>query len=159
MNEARKKRIALISLLLVGVASAAAMALMGFKSGIDLTVSPTQLFDGHYPPGKRVRIGGVVKVGSIRRATGTLETTFKVTDRFKCTSVRFNRILPDLFKEGESVIATGVLAQDGNIEAQEVLAKHDENYMPPEAEAAMAAAKIRIAQQAQNGVVNGDCLP
>ncbi len=159
MNEARKKRLVLILLLIAGVAGATGLALLGAKDGIDLTVTPTDVVEQQFPIGKRVMIGGLVKTGSIRRASDNLDVSFKVTDKFRCVTVHFSKILPDLFKEGESVVARGVIAADGSIAADSVLAKHDENYMPPEATAAMEKAKLRSASVANNGQVNADCAP
>jgi cytochrome c-type biogenesis protein CcmE len=159
MNEARKKRMVLILLLITGVAGATGLALLGAKPGIDLTVTPTDVIEQQFPAGKRVMIGGLVKTGSVRRAADSLDISFKVTDKFRCVTVHFNKILPDLFKEGESVVARGVIAADGSINADSVLAKHDENYMPPEASAAMEKAKQRSATLASNGQPNADCTP
>ena len=143
MNEIRKKRLALVGLLVLGVGSATALALTGLRGEINHFYSPSELIEGKVQVNQRLRLGGVLKEGSVQRATDSLKVQFVVTDRFKDTTVRFEGILPDLFKEGQSVITTGRLQADGTIAASEILAKHDENYMPPEAAEAMARAQLR----------------
>jgi cytochrome c-type biogenesis protein CcmE len=95
-------------------------------------VSPTDVEEQSLPAGKRFRLGGLVANGSVSRASDSLAVTFVVTDGAKSVDVRFDGILPDLFREGQGIIAIGELSPDGHFEASEVLAKHDENYMPPE---------------------------
>jgi cytochrome c-type biogenesis protein CcmE len=100
-------------------------------------VSPTDVEEQALPAGKRFRLGGLVAGGSVSRATDSLAVSFVVTDGAASTNVRFDGILPDLFREGQGVIAIGELTTGGHFEAAEVLAKHDENYMPPEVEEAL----------------------
>jgi cytochrome c-type biogenesis protein CcmE len=95
-------------------------------------VSPTDVEEQALPAGKRFRLGGLVTDGSVSRASDSLAVTFVVTDGAHSVDVRFDGILPDLFREGQGIIAIGELTPDGHFEANEVLAKHDENYMPPE---------------------------
>jgi cytochrome c-type biogenesis protein CcmE len=114
--------------------------------------SPSEVEAGNAPMHARFRLGGVVKEGSIRRVPGTLTTDFTVTDRFHDMRVQYTGILPDLFREGQSVITTGHL-RSGEFDANEVLAKHDETYMPKEVADAIAKAKAehRIPANAQGG--------
>ncbi len=161
MNEARKKRVALIALLVLGVGSATALALMGFKENLNHYFSPTDISDGKAANVSRVRLGGWVKEGSLHRSDSTTPgsavwSAFKMTDRFRCVSVRFDKILPDLFKEGETAVATGVIGADGVLVADEVLAKHDENYKPPGVEEYAKVAEQRMAAAGGNVV---DCQP
>lgn len=161
MNEARKKRVALIGLLVLGVGSATALALMGFSENLNHYYSPTEISEGKAANAKRVRLGGWVKEGSLHRpnaqtAGASVLSEFKMTDRFRCVSVRFDKILPDLFKEGETAVATGVIGADGVLIADEVLAKHDENYKPPGVEDYAKVAEKRLAAAGGNVV---DCAP
>jgi cytochrome c-type biogenesis protein CcmE len=156
MNETRKKRIALVSLLVLGVGGATALALMGFSENMNHYFSPTEIAEGKAKNITRVRLGGWVKEGSFKRDANSMESTFKFTDRFKCVTVKFDRILPDLFREGDEAVATGVLRADGVLIADEVLAKHDENYKPPGVEEYGKTAQARIAQAGGNVV---DCAP
>jgi cytochrome c-type biogenesis protein CcmE len=156
MNETRKKRVALVGLIVLGIGSATAMALMGLRENLNHYYSPTEIAEGKASQAKRVRLGGWVKEGSFKRASDSVQSQFKLTDRFRCVSVRFDKILPDLFKEGETAVATGVIGPDGVLLADEVLAKHDENYKPPGVEEYGEAAKLRV--QAAGGNVL-DCQP
>lgn len=135
--KARHKRFALIvgGVAVLGVA--AWLVLSAFQQNLVFFYSPTDVFDGKAPQGRSFRIGGMVEVGSIKRQADGLTVGFVVTDTAKSISVRYKGILPDLFKEGKGVVAQGKLGADGLFVAEEVLAKHDENYMPPEAQAAV----------------------
>ena len=140
--KSRHKKLALIAsgvaiLVIVGLLIANALS-----SNIALYISPTDVADGKAPQGKAFRIGGLVKEGSVKR--DGVNVNFIVTDTAKTVAVRYQGILPDLFKEGKGVVAQGKLEGDGIFRAQEVLAKHDENYMPPE-----AANAVERAQKAQ----------
>ena len=133
----------------VGVlAIAAALVLNAFQSNLVFFFTPTQVASHEAPVGKVFRIGGVVEEGSLRRETDGLTVRFKVTDTAKTIPVVYKGILPDLFKEGKGVVTQGRLGDDGTFVASEVLAKHDENYMPPE-----AAHAVEQAQKAQQSVV------
>lgn len=135
--KARHKRFALIvgGVTVLGVA--AWLVLSAFQQNLVFFYSPTDVFDGKAPQGRSFRIGGMVEVGSIKRQPDGLTVGFVVTDTAKSIPVRYKGILPDLFKEGKGVVAQGKLGADGMFVAEEVLAKHDENYMPPEAQAAV----------------------
>lgn len=128
LKKKRRIRLVLIGLVLLGVSS----ALVGFalKDGIEFFRSPTQVVENRPGPNERFRIGGLVEVDSLVRGTGT-DITFVVTDGNEAVKVSFTGILPDLFGEGQGVVATGKLEDDTFI-ATEILAKHDENYMPKE---------------------------
>lgn len=131
MNPIRKKRLILVSLVLLAAAAAAAFVAMALQENMNYLYSPSEVHQGKAPNNSRFRIGGVVCTGSVVRTTGTLDVVFKVTDEKRHVPVHFNRILPDMFKEGTSVIATGKM-QGSKFVADEVLAKHDETYMPAE---------------------------
>jgi cytochrome c-type biogenesis protein CcmE len=128
----RQKRIALIVGGLASLAIAAVLVLNALDSNIALYVTPTEVAAGKAPQGKAFRIGGMVKEGSIKR--NELTVNFVITDTAKEIPVAYTGILPDLFKEGKGAVVQGRLGADGLFTASEVLAKHDENYMPPEAQ-------------------------
>lgn len=133
MTPARKKRIALVFLMLLGVGAAAAFALNAFNQNLMFFFSPSELLDGKAPPGAVLRLGGMVVEGSIQRPEKGMTTRFDLTDNLKTITVEYTGILPDLFREGQGIVAKGQLNGDGSgFVASEVLAKHDENYMPPE---------------------------
>ena len=141
----RQKRFALIAAGVLVLAAAAAFVLNAFQSNLVFFFTPTQVLNGEAPQNKTFRIGGMVKANSLKR-DGT-EVSFVVTDTAQEITVRFTGLLPDLFKEGKGVVAQGKLNEQGVMIAAEVLAKHDENYMPPEAQHALdKAAQARAAQ-------------
>jgi len=142
----RHKKLAFITLGLSVLAVAAALVLNAFQSNLVFFFSPTQVAANEAPIGKRFRIGGLVEEGSIQRHESGLTVNFAVTDSAESIPVSYTGILPDLFKEGKGVVAQGKIAANGIFEADEVLAKHDENYMPPEA--AMALEQAAQAQKA-----------
>jgi len=143
--KARHKRIALIVGGLAVLGIAATLVLNAFQSNLVFFFSPTQVAAGEAPKGKNFRIGGMVKEGSIAREADGVTMRFVVTDTDKEMVVNYKGILPDLFKEGKGVVAQGKLGEDGLFTANEVLAKHDENYMPPEAAKAVGDAHERAA--------------
>ncbi len=141
----RQTRFALIAGGVVVLALAAAFVLNAFQSNLVFFFTPTQVLNGEAPKNTTFRIGGLVKVGSLQR-DGT-DVSFVVTDTAQEIPVRYSGLLPDLFKEGKGVVAQGRLDAQGLMTATEVLAKHDENYMPPEAQHALdKAAQARAAQ-------------
>jgi cytochrome c-type biogenesis protein CcmE len=152
--KARQKRIALIVGGLAVLAIAAVLVLNALNSNIALYISPTDVAAGKAPQGKAFRIGGMVREGSLKREADGVTVSFIVTDTEKDLPVAYKGILPDLFKEGKGVVAQGKLdAGSGRFVASEVLAKHDENYMPPEAAKAMGDAAARAEAKAkQEGV-------
>lgn len=141
----RHKRIALILGGLAILALAATLVLNAFRSNLVFFFTPTQVVAGEAPKSKNFRIGGMVKDGSLHRETDGVTLRFVVTDTDKEMPVAYKGILPDLFREGKGVVAQGQLGDDGLFVASEVLAKHDENYMPPEAAKAVGDAHTRAA--------------
>ena len=132
MTPTRKRRLIGVLVIFIGVGTAGVIAVKSLNQNMLYFVSPSDVKEQSLPPGKRFRLGGLVAGGSVSRATGSLAVSFVVTDGAASTDVRFDGILPDLFREGQGIIAIGELTTDGHFEAAEVLAKHDENYMPPE---------------------------
>lgn len=128
----RRRRMALVALIVLGVGSAAAFALTAFKDNLLYFYSPSDVTAGKAPTDRVFRVGGMVPEGSFRRESGSLEAHFVLTDYAHDVRVRYTGVLPDLFREGQGVIARGRMGPDGVFVAEEVLAKHDENYMPPE---------------------------
>ena len=133
---------------LAALGIAAALVLNAFQSNLVFFFSPTQVRANEAPRGKVFRIGGMVETGSLKRGNDGLTVRFRVTDTAQTIPVVYTGILPDLFKEGKGVVAQGKLGPDGEFAATEVLAKHDENYMPPD-----AAHAIEQAQKAQKSVI------
>ncbi|MBT8070927.1 MAG: cytochrome c maturation protein CcmE [Gammaproteobacteria bacterium] len=132
MTPTRKRRLIGVLVIVIGVGVAAAVAMQALNENMLFFVSPTDVDEQNLPAGKRFRLGGLVADGSVSRASDSLAVQFVVTDGLASVDVRFDGILPDLFREGQGVIAIGELTPEGRFEAAEVLAKHDENYMPPE---------------------------
>jgi cytochrome c-type biogenesis protein CcmE len=138
MNPTRKRRLLLVVAILAAAAIAGVLVTLALQENLTYLHSPSEVRADKVPADARFRLGGVVCEGSVRRSEGTLEVRFAVTDRVRQVPVRYHGILPDMFKEGTSVIATGRL-RDGTFEAEDVLAKHDEAYMPREVQQAMVA--------------------
>jgi cytochrome c-type biogenesis protein CcmE len=118
---------------LVALGVAAALVLNAFRSNLVFFYTPTQIAAKEAPQGRPFRVGGLVETGSLSREPNTLTVRFRVTDTAQTIPVTYTGLLPDLFKEGKGVVAQGTLGTDGVFHASEVLAKHDENYMPPAA--------------------------
>ncbi|MCW5631606.1 MAG: cytochrome c maturation protein CcmE [Rhodoferax sp.] len=133
----RAKRALAIVLALVALGVASALVLQAFQSNLVFFFSPTQVMANEAPRERSFRVGGLVEEGSIERDTQGLTVRFKVTDTAHAIPVTYTGLLPDLFKEGKGVVAQGKLGSDGVFRADQVLAKHDENYMPPEAAEAL----------------------
>ena len=140
MNPTRKRRLALVLLFAAAAAIAGTLITLALQENLTYLHTPTDVRTGKAPADARFRLGGVVCEGSVQRTQGTLDVDFAVTDRVRQVPVHFNGILPDMFKEGTSIIATGRL-DGGRFVATEVLAKHDETYMPKEVADAMAKGK------------------
>ena len=132
MTPARKKRLALIALMVTGVAIGVGFALKALNQNIMFFLTPSEVLAGNAPPDRLFRIGGMVVAGSVSRPGDGLTVQFDLTDNERQVRVRYAGILPDLFREGQGIIANGRLNEQGEFVAEEVLAKHDENYMPPE---------------------------
>ena len=139
----RHKRIALIFAGLVVLGAVVALVLNAFQSNLVFFFSPTQVAAGEAPKGKPFRVGGLVKAGSIVREADGVTLRFVMTDMEREMTVTYKGILPDLFREGKGAVAQGKLNASGVFVASEVLAKHDENYMPPEAAQALGDAHAR----------------
>lgn len=154
MTPRRKKTMYIIIGALVGLSLAVGLVLYALKNNVSLYFTPTQVFNHEAPQGRSFRIGGLVEVGSMKREGDGLTVHFNVTDTLKTMPVVYRGILPDLFKEGKGVVAQGELEADNVFHAKEVLAKHDENYMPPEAKDALdKAAKAEAAAKLASPVV------
>ena len=142
MKPQRRNRLLLSLGLVGGLGLALTFVLKALNSNINLFYTPVQVIAGEVPMGARVRAGGMVEAGSIRRSDGSLEVAFIVSDLAGAAfEIRYTGILPDLFREGQGVVATGTLSQDGVFFAEEILAKHDEKYMPPEVAMALDATR------------------
>lgn len=136
----RQKRMVTVVAIVAGVGIATAFALKAFNQNLLYYYSPTQVHAGEAPDSRSIRVGGLVENGSLTRKPGSMEVNFILTDYAQKVPVSYTGVLPDLFREGQGVIARGRM--DGNrFVAEEVLAKHDENYMPPEAAHAMEQAR------------------
>jgi cytochrome c-type biogenesis protein CcmE len=145
MTPVRKQRLLVAGLVLAAAAVSAGLLSLALQQNMTYLHSPSETLAGTVPQNAAFRLGGVVKEGSVQRKAGTLEVSFAVTDRVEDYPVRYSGILPDLFREGQSVIARGHL-DNGVFVADEVLAKHDETYMPPEVAEKMAESRAKAAQ-------------
>ena len=130
----------MVALILLGVSTATALAVTAFQENMLYFFSPSQVAAGEAPTGHPFRLGGLVAGGSLERSGDSLQVDFVVTDTAHSLPVTYTGILPDLFREGQGIVALGKLNQDGMFVADEVLAKHDENYMPPEVADALKTA-------------------
>ncbi len=128
----RRQRMVLIGIVVMGVAVSVGFALQAFRENVLFFFSPSEIVAGDVPAERGFRLGGMVLDGSVEREPGSLTVAFVVTDFANSIPVKYTGVLPDLFQEGQGVVARGRLAEDGSFVAEEVLAKHDENYMPPE---------------------------
>jgi cytochrome c-type biogenesis protein CcmE len=131
MNPKRKKRLVIILVLLAGVGIAVGLATYALRQNINLFYTPTQLVNHEAPEGQRIQVGGLVVQGTLKRATDSLTVHFTLSDLKNQVDVKYTGILPDLFREGQGVVAYGQYA-DGAVVADQILAKHDEKYMPPQ---------------------------
>jgi cytochrome c-type biogenesis protein CcmE len=143
MTPSRRRRLYMVLGIVFGVGVAAAFGLRAFKSSIGFK-DPSQVVAGAVASGKRFQLGGMVKTGSVQRTSGTLEIHFLVTDFQHEVPVVYNGVLPDLFKENSGVVTNGRLNDQGVFVADEVLAKHDENYMPPAVGKALKKGESRL---------------
>ncbi len=143
MHPLRRQRLLLVLFLVVVSSIAIGLVTYALRENINLFYTPSQVAAGAVPIEKRVRVGGMVVAGSVRRERTSLEVFFQLTDGAAVVNVRFAGILPDLFAEGQAGVATGKLNNQGIFMAEEVLAKHDENYTPPEVADAMQQAHER----------------
>lgn len=137
MNVVRKRRLIIILAILVGVGLAVSLALSALRQNINLFYTPSQIAAGEAPANVRIRAGGLVEMGSLKRAGDSLQSEFIVTDGASRVRIQYHGMLPDLFREGQGIVALGTLNDSGQLVADEVLAKHDENYTPPEVKQAL----------------------
>ena len=155
MNPRRQKRLMTVSAIVLVVAGAMGLMLYALNQNIDLFYTPSEIIDGKdgkIPPiGQRLRIGGMVVPGTVKRDQQTLAVSFDLVDTGPVVTVSYQGILPDLFREGQGIVATGVLTKNNHIDAHEVLAKHDEEYMPPELAEKMKGIKHVKPEQASYG--------
>ncbi|WP_319380780.1 cytochrome c maturation protein CcmE [Thiomicrorhabdus sp.] len=142
MSPVRKKRFYLVLLLLTGVSIATFLIIQAFSQNMMFFFSTTEVKQGKAPADRDFRLGGLVVNNSVQRETGSLKVRFELTDSQTPVKVEYTGILPDLFREGQGIIAKGHLNQEGIFVAKEVLAKHDENYMPPEVADSINKAQI-----------------
>jgi cytochrome c-type biogenesis protein CcmE len=140
----RRQRMVLIGLVLVGVSVAVTFALRAFQENLTYSFTPTEVAEGR-APGRAFRLGGLVLDGSLRREPGSLTVHFVVSDLANEVPVQYTGVLPDLFKEGKGVVVRGRMGKSGEFSGEEVIAKHDENYEPPEVTDALKKAKQRTA--------------
>jgi len=147
----RHKRLAAIAVGIAGLGIAAALVLSAFQQNLVFFFTPTQVAANEAPQGRAFRIGGLVETGSVKRQADGVTVQFVVTDTAKAIPVTYRGVLPDLFREGKGVVTQGRLGADGTFVASEVLAKHDENYMPPEAAEALKKAHEKGTQTMATG--------
>jgi cytochrome c-type biogenesis protein CcmE len=141
MHPVRRQRLFIVLFIVVGASAAVGLIFYALSENLNLFYSPTQIDAGEAPQNQRMRAGGMVREGSVVRAGDSLKITFIVTDYVHDVSVIYEGILPDMFEEGQGVVVTGKLDSEGVMQAEEVLAKHDEEYMPPEVQEALDNAK------------------
>jgi len=150
----RHKKMAIIIGGLAGLSAVVALAMNAFQSNLVFFFSPSQVAAKEAPQGRSFRLGGLVQEGSLKREDDGFTSHFVVTDKAKNVAVTYKGILPDMFKEGKGVVAQGRLTPDGVFKADEVLAKHDENYMPPEAARSLEQAQKAAEQSSKSLVKN-----
>ncbi len=143
MNPARKRKLLVLIFMVSVLAIASALVLYALRQNISLFYTPSQIAEGEAPSNHSIRIGGMVVPGSIKRSNHDLSVEFKITDYTHTITVVYQGILPDLFREGQGIVAQGLLLGDRQVRATEVLAKHDEKYMPPEVKDALKKAEAK----------------
>lgn len=153
MTPKRRKRLILIALMVAGVGVAIGVALKAFNENLMFFYTPSAVAGGEAPAGHLIRVGGLVTNGSVKRQPDGLTVTFDITDYAETIKVQYTGILPDLFREGQGIVARGRLQKGNLFVAEEVLAKHDEKYMPPEVADALKTAKKNGADGAATGGV------
>ncbi|HEY9134963.1 MAG TPA: cytochrome c maturation protein CcmE [Pseudomonadales bacterium] len=140
MHPVRKQRLVIVLMIVTGASLAVALTAYALRQNINAFYTPTQIQSGEAAVGQRLRVGGLVVEGSVERAGEGLMVSFELSDNLSTVSVDYEGILPDLFREGQGILANGELVAPGRVKATEVLAKHDENYMSPEVKAALEQA-------------------
>ncbi|QIB64406.1 cytochrome c maturation protein CcmE [Kineobactrum salinum] len=147
MHPVRKQRLYLVTFIIVFSSAAVGLVSYALRGNINLFYPPVEVAAGMAPLGQSIRVGGMVVENSVQRSADSLEVRFEVTDYEASVPVVYVGILPDLFDEGQGAVAAGVLDEQGVLRASEVLAKHDENYMPPEVASALEASQARMQEQ------------
>ena len=137
MHPARKQRLIIVAIIVIGASVATALIANALKQNLNLFYEPTRIVNGEAPIGRKIRVGGMVVENSLTRIPNSLTVQFVVTDYEAEVTIEYTGILPDMFTEEAGTVATGVLTEDGLFVAEQVLAKHDETYMPPEVAAAL----------------------
>jgi len=140
MNRVRKQKLLVVVAIVAGVAITIGLALFALRQNINLFYQPLQIVAGDAPIGQQMRVGGLVVEGSVKRDPDTLDVQFGITDGQAEITIYYNGILPDLFREGQGIVANGTLESLDSFRAEEVLAKHDSTYMPPEVDEALKKA-------------------
>lgn len=158
MNPKRKSRLILVLLILVGTGLAVALGTMALKENIQYYLSPSEVKAGKAPVNHSFRLAGLVSNGSVKREKSGLTTLFDITDNVETISVTYTGILPDLFREGQGIVATGKMAGENTslFVAEDVLAKHDENYMPPPVQDALDKAKAQTDTSKKSQISGAD---
>ena len=149
MNPNRRRRLFGVGLIIIGVGIAVALGLAAFQENLRFFISPTQVAQGEAPMDRAFRLGGLVKDGSVWRDPDSLRVRFIITDTLEEVEVEYTGILPDLFREGQGIVTLGRLDGNRRFQAEEVLAKHDENYLPPEVSDALRTAHEEGVRRAQ----------
>ena len=147
LTQTHKKRLIIVLLIVMGMSITVTLAMLAFRENMLYYFSPSQVFAGEAPRERTIRVGGLVTQGSVQRASENLLVKFNVTDFKHTLAIHYTGILPDLFREGQGIVAIGKMQPDGTFLATEVLAKHDENYMPPEVAASLKPASKTTAPQ------------
>ena len=146
MHPLRKRRLILIVTMVTGISVAAGFAFVAFNENMMFFFTPSDVQAGKAPQGRLFRMGGMVVKGSVKKSAKNVDVIFDLTDNEKAVTVKYSGILPDLFREEQGIVAKGKLNAKGEFIAEEVLAKHDENYMPPEVAATMKKKKPEITE-------------
>jgi len=144
ITKTHKKRLGIVLLILTGIGVSVALALAAFSENVMYFFSPTEVVEGKAPTDRPIRVGGMVTKGTVQRASDSLLVKFDVTDYANTVQVQYTGILPDLFREGQGIVTIGRMQDNGTFVAEEVLAKHDENYMPPEVADALKTAENKM---------------
>lgn len=152
MHPIRRQRLFIVLLIVIGAGAAIGLASFALRENINLFYPPSDIASGSVPVGKKIRAGGMVVNGSVKRDPNSLRVDFVITDFKANVPVVYTGILPDLFAEGQGVVANGMLDAQGTFQASEVLAKHDENYMPPEVQHALDKAGTAASVEQPAGV-------
>lgn len=157
MKPHRQKKLAVILFIAAGLSVGIGLTLYALRQNLNMFFTPTEVAAGGIPPDREIRVGGMVKEGSVVHADDSLEVRFIATDYARDVPIHYEGILPDLFREGQGIVVEGLVDQNGILQASRVLAKHDENYMSPEVKAALDAAQVppRANERTTQGLPDG----